>query len=174
MATSTMAAPSIPHRSAPGLNLAYTAFALLCGSNFMFVKWAISYISPPQIVLLCVLFDFLPLLAYALATRALHRRDWRHAHHFVMMAVLATAFCCVAFSIGTALLLSSVAHMMSGSIPLFTFLAALVFLREKPINRHSIGGTVLGSLDILLISRPWNLAGGLNLAGVFWTIAGSS
>ncbi len=176
MATSTTADPSLPHRSAPGLGLAYAAFAVLglvWGSNFIFVKWAIPYISPPQIVLLRVLFGFLPLLAYALATRALHWRDWRHAHHFVVMAVLATAFYYVAFAKGTALLLSSVAGMLSGAIPLFTFLAALVFLREEPINRRSIGGTVLGFLGILLIARPWNVAGEVNLEGVFWMIAGS-
>ncbi len=175
MATSTTAAPSLPHRST-GLGLAYAAFAVLglvWGSNFIFVKWAIPYISPPQIVLLRVLFGFLPLLAYALATRALHWRDWLHVHHFVVMAVLATAFYYIAFAKGTALLLSSVAGMLSGAIPLFTFLAALVFLREEPINRRSIGGTLFGFLGILLIARPWNVAGSVNLAGVFWMIAGS-
>lgn len=176
MAISTTATSPIPHRSAPDLGLAYAAFALLglvWGSNFIFVKWAIPYISPSQIVLLRVLFGFLPLLVYALATRALHRHDWRHAHHFVVMAVLATGFYYVAFAKGTALLLSSVAGMLSGAIPLFTFLAALVFLREEPINGRSIGGTMLGFLGILFIARPWSLAGGVNLTGVFWMIAGS-
>jgi hypothetical protein len=56
------------------------------------MKWAVLSITPAQIVLLRVLFGFLPLLAFALATQSLRWRDWRHAHHFLAMAVLATAF----------------------------------------------------------------------------------
>jgi hypothetical protein len=39
----------------------------------------------------------------------------------------------LAFARGTALLLSSVAGMLSGAIRLFTFVCALVFLREEPL-----------------------------------------
>lgn len=59
------------------------------------------------------------------------------------MSVLAMAFYYFAFAKGTALLLSSVAGMLSGAIPLFTFVTALIFLRQEPINAHSIGGTIL-------------------------------
>ena len=161
----------------PGLGLAYVAFAalgLVWGLNFIFVKWAVYLISPAQIVLLRVVFGFLPLFAYALATRALRWRDWRHAHHFAVMAVLATAFYYFAFAKGTALLLSSVAGMLSGAIPLFTFVTALAFLRQEPINVRSIGGTLLGFLGILLIARPWNQSiEGVNVAGILWMVAGS-
>lgn len=49
---------------------AYLAFALLgviWGSNFIFMKWAVEYISPSQIVLLRVVFGFLPIFLFALA-----------------------------------------------------------------------------------------------------------
>ena len=164
-------------RERPGLALAYAAFAslgLIWGSNFIFVKWAIPFINPMQIVLLRALFGFLPLLAFALATGALRWRDWRHAPHFFVMAVLATAFYYIAFAKGTALLLSSVAGMLSGAIPLFTFVTTAVFLRQEPINGYSIGGTLLGFIGILLIARPWAQAvGGVNITGVLWMVAGS-
>jgi drug/metabolite transporter (DMT)-like permease len=170
-------APVAKPRTAPSLSLAYAAFVglgVIWGANFIFVKWAVASISPAQIVLLRVLFGFLPLLGYALATRALRWRDLRHAHHFLVMSVLATAFYYVAFAKGTALLLSSVAGMLSGAIPLFTFITALAFLRDEPINRRSIGGAALGFLGVIAIARPWSHGVNVvNLAGVFWMIAGS-
>ena len=64
--------------------------------------------------------------------------------------------------------------MLSGAIPLFTFVTALAFLRSEPINRRSVGGTLLGFCGILLIARPWNAGlGGVDPAGVAWMIAGS-
>ena len=177
MSTSTLTLSRPPDHKRLGLGLAYAAFAglgLVWGLNFIFVKWALPFINPAQIVLLRVLFGFLPLLVVALATRSLHWRDWRHAHHFAVMAVLATAFYYLAFAKGTALLLSSVAGMLSGAIPLFTFVTAWAFLRQEPINIRSIGGTVLGFLGILLTARPWSQSlGAVNVAGVLWMIAGS-
>ena len=160
-----------------GLGLAYAAFVglgLVWGLNFIFVKWAVHSISPGQIVLLRVVFGFIPLFTFALATGALRWRDWHHAQHFGVMAVLATAFYYFAFAKGTALLLSSVAGMLSGAIPLFTFVAALTFFRQEAINARSVGGTLLGFLGVLLIARPWTHSiEGVNVAGVLWMVAGS-
>ncbi len=47
---------------------------------------------------------------------------------FVVMSLLATAFYYLAFAKGAALLLSSVAGMLSGAILLFTFVTAFGFL----------------------------------------------
>jgi drug/metabolite transporter (DMT)-like permease len=164
-------------RDAAFLAGAYAAFALLgliWGSNFIFMKWAAALISPAQMVLLRVLFGFLPLLVLALAMRSLRWRHWRYAHHFLVMSVLAMAFYYFAFAKGTALLLSSVAGMLSGATPIFTFVTALTILREEPINARTIGGMVLGFFGVLLIARPWSHdVASANLAGVLWMIAGS-
>ena len=176
MSTLALKSPAAASRSS--LSVAYLAFAALgviWGSNFIFVKWAVLLISPAQIVLLRVLFGFLPLLVAALATGSLHWRDWRHGRHFVVMSLLATAFYYLAFANGAALLLSSVAGMLSGAIPLFTFVAALAFLRSEPINARSISGAIIGFIGILLIARPWSQSvGAVNLTGVLWMVAGSS
>ena len=156
---------------------AYGAFLLLgliWGSNFIFVKWAVASISPVQIVLLRVVFGFIPLLVLAVANHSLRWGDLRYAHHFLVMAIVATVFYYLAFALGTAVLSSSVAGMLSGAIPLFTFVTAWLFLRDEPLNRRSVGGTLLGFAGVLLIARPW---GGdiahANLAGVFWMVAGA-
>ncbi|GLK91538.1 DMT family transporter [Pseudomonas turukhanskensis] len=156
-------------------HIAYVAFALLgliWGTNFIFTKWASALISAEQIVLLRVLFGFVPLLIVALARRALSWAHLRYAHHFLAMALMATALYYYAYAKGASLLLSSVAGMLSGAIPLFTFACAFVFLREEPLNRHTALGVLFGFAGVLMIARPWQAAG-LNIDGVLYMVAGS-
>lgn len=157
--------------------LVYPAFGLLgliWGTNFIFMKWAAVLISPIQIVLLRVLFGFLPILLLAISRRALSWSDLRQSHHFIVMALLATALYYLAFAKGTALLPSGIAGMLSGAIPLFTFLTAFLFLRQEPITRMTITGLVIGFFGVMLIARPWNAsADGISLSGVLFMIGGS-
>ncbi len=153
---------------------AFVVLGLIWGTNFIFMKWASAWITPGQIVLLRTLFGFAPILVYALIVRALRWSHWRHAHHFVVMALLATVIYYYAFAQGTALLLSSVAGMLSGAIPLFSFLTALIFLREEPLNARSVFGILLGFAGVLLIARPWtNHVSQVNLTGVLYMGIGS-
>ncbi|MHC8381687.1 DMT family transporter [Pseudomonas sp. LB3P14] len=156
---------------------AYIAFALLgliWGTNFIFMKWAAAWISPTQIVFLRVLFGFLPILIFALLRRSLSWSHWRHSHHFLVMALLATVIYYYAFAKGTSLLLSSVAGMLSGAIPLFSFVTAWLFLRAEPLNSRTAFGIFLGFVGVILIARPWNsLAAGVDVSGVLYMIAGS-
>lgn len=155
----------------------YGAFALLgviWGTNFIFMKWAAAVITPAQIVLLRILFGFVPLLVFALARRALAWHHVRQAHHFIVMALLATAVYYFAFAKGTALLPSSIAGMLSGAIPLFSFVTAWIFLRQEPVNRRTLLGLLLGFSGVLLIARPWSTgAGAIDPHGVLYMILGS-
>jgi drug/metabolite transporter (DMT)-like permease len=159
------------------MNPAYLAFAalgLIWGTNFMFVKWASVDLTAAQIVFLRTLFGFLPLFVFALFRGALNWRHLRHAHHFVVMSLLATAIYYYAFAKGAALLLSSVAGMLSGAIPLFSFVCAWAFLRQERPTARAIGGIFCGFVGVLLIARPWNAhAAGVDLQGVFYMAAGS-
>jgi drug/metabolite transporter (DMT)-like permease len=71
--------------------LAFLFLGVIWGSNFIFMKWATEAISPAQIVLLRAVFGFLPVFIYALSRRVLRWQGIRHAHHFVVIALLATA-----------------------------------------------------------------------------------
>ncbi|WP_409522352.1 DMT family transporter [Nitrincola sp. MINF-07-Sa-05] len=153
--------------------IAFITLGVIWGSNFIFMKWAAEVITPSQTTLLRVLFGFLPLFGFALCIKALKWADLRHWYHFVVMSLLATAVYYLAFAKGTALLPSSVAGMLSGSIPLFTFLAALIFLRDEPINRSSMSGTVLGFIGVLIIAQPWNSSGSVSIEGVLYMLGGA-
>ena len=157
--------------------LAYPAFALLgliWGSNFIFMKWAAVLITPAQVVLLRILFGFVPILALAAIRGSLRWSHLRHAHHFFVMALLATAIYYFAFAKETAVLPSGIAGMLNGAIPLFSFLTAFAFLRQEPINRYTLLGLLLGFAGVLLIARPWNTGGsGVDVHGVLYMVGGS-
>jgi len=91
----------------------FVLLGVIWGSNFVFMKWAAEVISPSQIVLLRVVFGFLPIFFYALTKRALRREHARYTHHFAVMALLATAIYYFAFAKGTALLPSSIAGLLA-------------------------------------------------------------
>lgn len=154
--------------------LAFALLGIIWGTNFIFMKWAAALITPGQIVLLRVLFGFAPIFGYALVRRALHWRDLRHAHHFLVMSLLATVLYYYAFAAGTSLLLSSVAGMLSGGIPLFSFVIALIFLREESLNARAVLGVVLGFAGVLLIARPWaSDVSQVSVTGVAYMVAGA-
>jgi drug/metabolite transporter (DMT)-like permease len=153
--------------------LAFVFLGVIWGINFIFMKWAAEVISPGQIVLLRVVFGFLPVLLYALLQRALCWQYIRHAHHFIVMSLLATAFYYFAFAKGTALLPSSIAGLLSGAIPLFTFVSTWLFMSEERIDITKATGVVLGFFGVLLIARPWSGSGEIDVAGVAYMLAGS-
>ena len=153
---------------------AFAALGIIWGSNFLFMKWAAEYVSPSQIVFLRIFFGFLPLLAYALYRRELRLSHWRYWYHFLVMSLLATVLYYYAFARGTSLLLSSVAGMLSGSIPLFSFVMTLFFLRDEAVSLQKGMGVALGFLGVLTIARPW-VGGieGVNVEGALYMVLGS-
>ena len=154
--------------------IAFAALGLIWGSNFIFMKWAAELISPIQVVFLRTLFGFLPILMLALYRRALRRTDLRHWPHFLVMSILATAFYYYAFAEGAHLLPSGVAGMLSGAIPLFTFVMTALFLRQEPVTATRIAAVAIGFIGVLLIARPWSSGEGeLNLWGVGYMVLGS-
>ena len=124
-------------------------------------------------MLLRVLFGFLPIFVFALAQRALRWEHIRYAHHFTVMSLLATAVYYFAFAKGTALLPSSIAGLLSGAIPLFTFICAWLFISEEHIDMIKAAGVGLGFLGVLLIARPWSNVGTVDFRGVAYMLAGS-
>lgn len=154
--------------------LAFTLLGLIWGTNFLFMKWASVWISPAQIVFMRVLFGFLPILVLALATKSLKWRHLRYAHHFIVMSLLATSVYYYSFAKGAALLLSSVAGMLSGAIPLFSFVCAWALLRDERPTARMMSGVFCGFIGVLLIAHPWTgSVAGVDLHGVFYMVAGS-
>jgi drug/metabolite transporter (DMT)-like permease len=154
--------------------VAFVLLGLIWGSNFTYMKWASALISPAQITLLRVLFGFLPLAVVAWRKGVIDRSQVKHVPHFLVMAVVATAFYYFAIVKGTALLPSGIAGVLGGSIALFTAIASLLFLRTERLNALMAAGVVSGFAGIVLIARPWEgAANPIDPAGVVWMLAGA-
>lgn len=160
------------------MRLTYVVFALLglfWGSNFIYMKWAAELITPAQITLLRVFFGFLPLAFVAWRKGVIHRDQVRCLPHFLVMAVLATAFYYYAIAEGTARLPSGIAGVLGGSISLFTTIATLLFLRTEKPNALMLAGVLVGFAGIVLIARPWeSVDRSIDITGVWWMLAATT
>src|SRR5262245_35910621 len=154
--------------------IAFGALGLIWGSNFIFMKWAAETISPEQITLLRVLFGLFPVLAYGLVRDVYRRTHLRHAPHFLVMSVLATSLYYFAYAAGTARLPSGIAGALSGAIPLFSFVAAALFLRSERVTLLRLLGVLVGFSGVLLIARPWESVDAVDPTGVAFMLLGSA
>ena len=153
---------------------AFLALGFIWGSNFIYMKWASESISPQQVTLFRVLFGFVPVVAFATWRQELKREHWRHWYHFLAMSVLATSLYTFAFAAGTDRLPSGIAGGLSGAIPLFAFIAAAALLKSENVTAVRLGGVLVGFSGVLLIARPWESSGGLDLVGVGYMLLGSA
>ncbi|WP_117234879.1 DMT family transporter [Vibrio maerlii] len=139
--------------------IAWVAFAfvgMVWGSNFVFMKLASDYITPMQIVFWRVLFGFVPIAFFACAKKTLSLSHLKHGHHFLTMGLLATVVYYFGFAKGTSLLSSGIAGAISGAIPLFSIIAAALFLTEEAITKWKLIGSALGFIGILILARPFS------------------
>ncbi|RUT66041.1 EamA family transporter [Morganella morganii] len=154
--------------------LAFAFLGIIWGTNFIFMRQASEWISPVQIVFLRVLCGFVPIALMAWMQKAVRREHLKYTGHFLVMALLATVIYYWAFASGTSLLLSGVSGVLSGAIPLFSFIVAAIFLRQEKIMAMRLCGLMLGFAGVILIAKPWQVSGeSISLAGVGYMIMGS-
>lgn len=154
--------------------VAFAFLGIIWGTNFIFMRQASEWISPVQIVFLRVLCGFVPIAVMAWMQKAVRREHLKYTGHFLVMALLATVIYYWAFASGTSLLLSGVSGVLSGAIPLFSFIVAAIFLRQEKITLVRLCGLMLGFAGVILIAKPWQVSGeSISLAGVGYMIMGS-
>lgn len=154
--------------------VAFAFLGIIWGTNFIFMRQASEWISPVQIVFLRVLCGFVPIAVMAWMQKAVRREHLKYTGHFLVMALLATVIYYWAFASGTSLLLSGVSGVLSGAIPLFSFIVAAIFLRQEKITIMRLCGLMLGFAGVILIAKPWQVSGeSISLAGVGYMILGS-
>lgn len=153
---------------------AFAFLGIIWGTNFIFMRQASEWISPVQIVFLRVLCGFVPIAVMAWMQKAVRREHLKYTGHFLVMALLATVIYYWAFASGTSLLLSGVSGVLSGAIPLFSFIVAAIFLHQEKITVMRLCGLMLGFAGVILIAKPWQVSGeSISLAGVGYMILGS-
>lgn len=154
--------------------VAWIALGIIWGSNFIFMKWATNYISPEQVVLARVALGFGPVFIYATVMGQLKLIHLKYAGHFVVMACLAAAVYYYGFARGTSLLPSGIAGALSGAIPMFSVIAAALFLRDERLSKTITLGLSVGFIGILMIARPFESGlDGASMEGVLFMTLGS-
>jgi drug/metabolite transporter (DMT)-like permease len=89
------------------------------------------------------------------------------------MSLLGTTVYYYFFVKASSVLLSGVMGAISGSIPLFAFLLAIVFIKEEKLNIRILG-ILIGIIGVVLIAKPFNEnIFNSNIEGVFDVIFGS-
>lgn len=135
--------------------IAFVSLGLIWGSNFIYMKWATELITPLQIVFLRVLLGFIPVFVYAFYKKTLHLSHLKYSLHFFMMSLLGTSVYYYFFVKASSVLLSGVMGALSGSIPLFTFLLAVFFIKEERLDRRLVG-IFIGIIGVVLIAKPFD------------------
>lgn len=154
--------------------IAFVALGVIWGSNFIYMKMAAELITPLQVVFFRVLFGFIPVLLYAWFRGSLRWQHLKYSSHFLVMGLLATAIYYYGFVKGSSLLLSGVAGAVSGAIPLFSFLLAVLFIAEEKATRLKMAGILIGFIGVLIIGRPSGTdLVSTNLEGIIYMVAGS-
>lgn len=154
--------------------IAFWTLGTVWGSNFIYMKWASEYITPLQIVFLRILFGFIPVIIYAYFNKVLRLVHLKYSFHFFIMSLLGTTVYYYFFVKATTLLLSGVTGALSGSIPLFTFLLAWIFIKEEKINKFKIAGVLTGLIGVVLLAKPFDAdLFNANIEGVLYISTGS-
>ncbi len=135
--------------------LAWSLLGLLgviWGTNFLFMKMAVAVVPPLEVAWLRTIFGALPIAALALVRRSLARTDWRFAHHFAAMVLLANVGPYAFFVIGTAHLPSGVAGVISGAIPFVTAAIVAIALPAERLTWVKALGLGIGFAGVLLVA----------------------
>jgi len=136
--------------------IAFLTLGFVWGSNFIYMKWAVELITPLQTVFMRVLFGFLPIFMYAYYKNTLSFSHLKYSLHFFIMSLLGTTIYYYFFVKATSLLPSGITGALSGSIPLFTFVLGLIFIKEEKLNRYRVLGVIIGFIGVILISNPFD------------------
>lgn len=152
----------------------FWTLGIIWGANFIYMKWSSEYLSATQVVLIRVLFGFIPIFLYAYYLKVLKIKHLKYSFHFFIMSMLGTAIYYFFYVKGSALLLSGVAGAVSGTIPLFTFLLATIFIKEQKVTLSLILGILIGFSGVILISKPYNSnLFETNFEGIIYILLGS-
>ncbi len=130
--------------------------AMVWGSSFLFIKVALTDLTPTQIAFArCGLGTLAVVPAIIVARSPFPRTPRLWAHLFVAALVLNTAPFLL-FSYAELHISSAVAGVANGAAPLFTVLFALLALRDERPTLRTAAGLVVGLLGVSVVLRVWD------------------
>jgi drug/metabolite transporter (DMT)-like permease len=90
------------------------------------------------------------------------------------MALLANIIIFYFFAKATSVIDSGIAGAISGTIPLFTVMLSIFFLKDEKLSIYKVLGVITGLIGVLIITTPWQASSFKeNLLGVTYMTIGS-
>lgn len=148
--------------------------ALLWGSGFLWIKLALTGLSPVHLTLVRCALGALTLLALAAAARQRLPRDLPTWGRLVVAAFFCNALPFALFSFGERTVDSGIAGVMNATTPLWSLLIGVALGTERRLSPARLAGLVLGFGGILVIFAPWDHAGLLSAGALALLGAGLS
>ncbi|NBH09366.1 EamA family transporter [Amycolatopsis sp. SID8362] len=148
--------------------------ALLWGSGFLWIKLALTGLSPVHLTLIRCALGALTLLVLAFAARQRLPRDRRTWGQLIVAAFFCNALPFALFGIGERTVDSGVAGVMNATTPLWSLLIGVALGTERRLNPARLLGLALGFAGIVVIFAPWEQAGLLSTGALALLAAGLS
>jgi drug/metabolite transporter (DMT)-like permease len=147
----------------------FSALGLIWGSSFLWIKIAVSEISPAMLVSFRALFAAIGLavVLYISKTANLKKEQWKSALIvFFLLGLFNVALPIGLISWAEQYIESGMASILNSTVPLFTIMIAPLFLKDDQFTIPKFAGMVVGFLGVVLLFSPeLGLGFNQNLAG---------
>lgn len=153
--------------------LAVGALATIWGTNFLFVDWALTGMTPGQVVMarLCLGATILVLLAFA--SRVRFPRTLSAWGRLTAMGLIGQGVPWLLFAWGQETVPAALAGVYTGMTPLLTIPMAWLLMRTSP-SRWETSACVIGFVGLALVLSPWSSGGtGGPVSGQLLCLAGA-
>ncbi|MGW0522673.1 DMT family transporter [Crossiella sp. NPDC003009] len=133
----------------------FSLLALTWGASFLFVKIALTGLTPPQIVWGRLVLGALTLAAIMLLTRRSLPREPALWGHLTVVSVLLCVLPFLLFAWAQSHISASLASIYNATTPLFATAFAAALLRTERLTPHRRTGLLLGFAGVLVIINPF-------------------
>ncbi|MFJ9781023.1 DMT family transporter [Amycolatopsis sp. NPDC101161] len=133
--------------------------ALLWGSGFLWIKLALTGLSPIHLTLIRCALGALTLLVMAFAAGQRLPRDRRTWGRLIVAAFFCNALPFALFGIGERTVDSGVAGVMNATTPLWSLLIGVLLGTDRRLGPARLAGLALGFAGVLVIFAPWEHSG---------------
>lgn len=133
--------------------------ALLWGSGFLWIKLALTGLSPVHLTLVRCALGAVTLLAMAFGTGQRLPRDRRTWGRLVVAAFFCNALPFALFGIGERTVDSGVAGVMNATTPLWSLLIGVALGTDRRLGPVRLLGLGVGFAGVLVIFAPWQQSG---------------
>lgn len=172
-----MTAGQAPEPSGAGVpwQVKFGSLALVWGSSFLLMKYALRWFAPIQVATGRILFGAVTvtLLLHLLGGRLPRsRRVWAH---LLVVGLLLASLPFTLFPLGEERVASALAGIGNATTPMATVLATAALLPAERLAGRKVVAVGVGFLGVLVIAQPWQTAGRPDLLGFGFTlVAGAS